>query len=314
VGRKRRGRELDAILLLDKPLGLTSNQALQRVRRLYDAAKAGHTGSLDPLATGMLPICFGQATKLCGLLLDASKTYLVEARLGEATDTGDSEGEVIAQQPVPPLPQAEIDAALQRFRGPIQQIPPMYSALKQGGRRLYDLARAGQTVERQPRNVVIHELELLEAGPQDLTLRVHCSKGTYIRTLVEDLAVALGTLGHVTSLRRVLVTPFSGTAMHRLPALEALDDSARDALLLPLDRALVATPALKLGPGQAERLLQGVAVSLEQAEPTGAVRLYSSEGKFVGLGQRDAGGLIVPRRMFPGLTPIAAAGRDTQCP
>ena len=318
--RSRRGRDVSGILLLDKPAGISSNQALQRARRLLDARKAGHTGSLDPLATGMLPLCFGEATKVSTFLLDAHKRYRTTAALGAATDTGDLDGAVIERASVPPRSADDVATVLARFTGEIEQVPPMYSALKHDGERLYRLARAGQVVERPPRRVTIHALHRLDAGgaigpdAASLVLEVDCSKGTYIRTLVEDLAVALGTLGHVTSLRRVLVTPFDGTAMHRLPTLEALDACARDGLLLPVDRALVATPELLLAPGQAERLLQGVAVAVDQAESTGEVRLYSSEGEFVGLGHRDLTGLVVPRRMFPGLTPIATAGRDTQCP
>lgn len=311
--RTRRGRDLDAIVLLDKPQGLSSNQALQRVRRLFDARKAGHTGSLDPLATGMLPVCFGQATKICGLLLSSAKSYEVTAQLGVATDTGDADGTVTAQAPAPALDPERLEQALARFRGPIQQVPPMYSALKHEGQRLYTLARAGQAVERAARDVIIHELAVLAAGATTLSLRVHCSKGTYIRTLVEDIAGALGTLAHVTALRRVWVEPFEALPMHSLEALEAVDMAAREALLLPTDRGLLGLSQVSLPETAAQRLLEGVAV----AGPAGAipgvlVRVYAQPGGFVGLARADEQGQLRPERMFPALQPAGGACGSAQ--
>lgn len=311
--RNRRGRELDAIVLLDKPQGLSSNQALQRVRRLFDARKAGHTGSLDPLATGMLPVCFGQATKICGLLLSSAKTYEVTAQLGTATDTGDAEGTVSAQAAVPAFDADRLARTLARFRGPIRQVPPMYSALKHEGQRLYTLARAGQTVARAPRDVVIHELAVLAAEASTLSLRVHCSKGTYIRTLVEDIAADLGTLGHVTVLRRVSVEPFEGLPMHSLEAIEALDMVAREALLLPTDQGLLRLPAVSLPGAAAQRLLEGVGVDCPAGTLQGELlRVYAQPGGFVGLARADAQGQLRPERMFPGLQPAGGACGSAQ--
>lgn len=311
--RTRRGRELDAIVLLDKPQGLSSNQALQRVRRLFDARKAGHTGSLDPLATGMLPVCFGQATKICGLLLSSAKTYEVTAQLGVATDTGDADGTVTGHASVPAFWPERLDEALARFRGPVQQIPPMYSALKHEGQRLYTLARAGTAVERAPRDVVIHSLAVVAADATTLSLRVHCSKGTYIRTLMEDIAGELGTFAHVTVLRRLWVEPFEGLLMHSLEALEALDMAGREALLLPTDRGLLRLPEVWLQAAAAQRLIEGVGVPCPAGSGAGDVlRVYAQPGGFVGLARRDASGQLRPERMFPGLQPAGGACSSAQ--
>jgi tRNA pseudouridine55 synthase len=304
---RRQGRDVDAIVLLDKPFGMSSNQALQRVRRLFDARKAGHTGSLDPLATGMLPVCFGQATKLCGLLLGSSKEYEVEALLGVATDTGDAEGRVVAEAPVPVIAPERLEAALAGFRGAIRQVPPMYSALKHQGRRLYQLARAGQEVERPPRDVTIHRLEALAPATDGrLVLRVYCSKGTYIRTLVEDVAKALGTVAHVSRLHRTCVDPFGGLAMHSLDSLEAAG-ADRASWLLPVDRGLAALDAVAVSAEEARCLLQGRSVPVPPGTVgAGVLRAYAPDGMFLGLVQNEAGRLV-PERMFPGLTPLPAA-------
>ncbi|MGB1580547.1 MAG: tRNA pseudouridine(55) synthase TruB, partial [Nevskiales bacterium] len=229
-GRRARGRNISGILLLDKPIGRSSNAALQEVKRLFDARKAGHTGSLDPLATGLLPICFGHATKLSGYLLDADKAYWVKARLGERTDTADAEGEVIERLPVPDLSSRSVLDVLGSFLGEQEQLPPMYSALKHEGKRLYELARAGEEVERKKRRINIYDLQLLSAQADELVMSVRCSKGTYIRTLVEDIAQALGTVGHVAALRHTAVGAFTGEQMIDLPNLHALAEAGVDAL------------------------------------------------------------------------------------
>lgn len=311
MGRRgRRGRPVDGILLFDKPAGLSSNQALQRVKRLYDASKAGHTGSLDPLATGLLPVCFGQATRVSGLLLDADKHYLVTARLGVRTDSGDAEGAVVAERPVPPLCEADLDAALDRFRGPVDQIPPMYSALKVNGERLYERARRGESVERPPRRVTFHEIRLLAHAPDCLTLRVHCSKGTYIRTLVDDLGEQLGCGAHVIDLRRIGLGPWVEPPMHDLAGLEALadaagvDKSARmaalDRVILPPDSALIDRPAVTLDADSAFHIRHGHPVFVPKA-PEGPFRLYGPDDLFLGMGEVLDDGRVAPRRLFAAL-------------
>lgn len=313
--RRRRGRALDAILLLDKPLGMSSNRALQRARAVFGAAKAGHTGSLDPLATGMLPVCFGQATKLCGLLLEASKRYTFEAQLGVATDTGDTEGQVIEHVPVPDISPAMLAAVLARFRGSIEQVPPMYSALKHQGRRLYALARAGEAVERAPRRITVYALEVL-SGPDSagrLRLSVHCSKGTYVRTLGEDIARALGTVAHLTSLRRDWAQPFEALSMHTLAALEGMDELSREACLLPVSRGLQHLAAVTVDPLAAARLLDGVTVADPRppAERQGSpARLcaWGAGGELLGLVEPTPDGGLAPRRMFRDLAEPGYSG------
>lgn len=300
--RRARGRPVHGILLLDKPTGMTSNKALQTARRLFDANKAGHTGSLDPGASGMLPVCFGEATKVSGYLLDADKEYEVEATIGQRTDTADADGEVVATATLTEINSAQLQQAIAQLRGAQQQIPPMYSALKQGGRRLYQLARQGEVVERAPRAVTIHELEVTHFDPRRPRLRVRCSKGTYIRTLIEDLAAAMGTLAHVSMLRRTAVDPFAGRPMFALAQLEECgDDTARmDKLLLPVDSALQGFPALHLGAAEAAQLCQGQTVPAPPAAPQGAVRLYGEAGSLLGMGQ-VRGSEVAPKRLFPGL-------------
>jgi tRNA pseudouridine55 synthase len=292
-------------LLLDKPAGLSSNHALQRVKRLYQAAKAGHTGSLDPLATGMLPICFGSATRLSGLLLDAGKVYRVTAALGIATATGDAEGAVIADRSSEPaVTESAVAGILRKFVGEIEQVPPMYSALKRDGVPLYRLARQGVEVPREPRRVVIEELTLESFRWPELTFLVRCSKGTYIRTLVEDLAVALGTVGHVRVLRRLAVAPFEETQMHTLDALEALEvpaaggTAALDAFLLPPDRALAGWAVVRLPHAAAERLSKGQGLAADPAWPIGPVAVYGEPDDFVAIGTVTADGRLLPKRVF----------------
>jgi len=288
------GREPCGILLLDKPPGLSSNGALQRVRRLLGRPKAGHTGSLDPLATGMLPICIGEATKLAGALLAGAKGYTFEMRLGERTDTGDAEGAVVERCASPVLDAARIEAALASQRGPQAQVPPMYSALKHQGQPLYKLARKGEQVERAARQIDIHELELLDFTMDSLRARVSCSKGTYIRVLVEQLGAALGSCAHVTALRRDYVEPFRGAPMHSLEQLEAL----REALpLLAADTAVGHFPALNLTASQARAIGFGQEITVPEAQ-VGPLRLYDASGQFMGLGKALPGGVVRSSRLF----------------
>ncbi|MDH4109307.1 MAG: tRNA pseudouridine(55) synthase TruB [Gammaproteobacteria bacterium] len=291
---------VDGLLLLDKPAGMTSNQALQKVKRLLQARKAGHTGSLDPAATGMLPLCFGEATKVCGYLLDADKTYRVTARLGEATDTGDADGTVIATAEVPVLGGEDWLRTFASFTGEVEQVPPMYSALKQGGRRLYELARQGQVVERKARPIRVHAITLLEARGTRLAFRVHCSKGTYVRTLVEDLARAAGTVGHVTSLHRVSVAHFRQDDMLDLATATEIAAAGPDALrqrLLPLDSALEGWTRVGLDADDAGRFVHGQAVA-DVAGNGGLVRVYDELERFIGVGELAANGRLSPRRVF----------------
>jgi len=292
------GGGLCGILLLDKPLGLSSNAALQRVRQLLGRPKAGHTGSLDPLATGMLPICIGEATKLAGELLAGAKAYTVEMKLGERTDTGDAEGQVVERGPLPALDPVSIEAALASQRGPQLQVPPMYSALKRDGQPLYRLARQGLTVERAPRSIRIDVLELLDHTASALRLRVECSKGTYIRTLVEQVAGRLGTCAHVVGLRRDFVEPFQREAMHTL---DALQRGVEAPPLLAADRAVGHLPEVPLAEAEARALRQGQAVRLPLV-PEGRVRLYGVGGQFMGLGAAVADGsgnsIVRPVRLF----------------
>lgn len=298
----RRNADLvDGLLLLNKPPGMTSNRALQIVRRLLNAKKAGHTGSLDPSATGMLPLCFGEATKVCAYLLDADKTYRVTARLGSATDTGDADGAGIGTAAVPELSFDEWDEILQGFMGDSMQIPPMYSALKKDGKRLYELAREGKEVEREPRDIRIDELEIDSFDPGHPVLRVRCSKGTYIRTLVEDIARAAGTLGHVAALRRLSVLPFAEERMVSMESLETVAQEgceALDAYLLPLDNALSDWPAVNLGPSESYYLLQGHPVCAAQESEAGLVRLYDETRRFLGIGEVMLDGRVAPKRLF----------------
>lgn len=305
-GSRRPRRVLDGLLLLDKPTGMTSNGVLQRVKWLYQARKAGHTGSLDPLASGMLPICFGEATKFAGYLLESEKTYRVQARFGIRTDTGDAEGQVVETRDRPPVRIDELRAALAVLTGAIEQVPPMYSALKHEGQRLYAIARAGGEVARAPRLVLIREFALEAFDPDTPTFRVHCSKGTYIRTLVEDLARQLSTVAHVIALRRLAVEPFSGQAMVSLPELEALAAhqepageplAALDRLLRPLQDALPAWPAVRLDPTAALRLSRGGAVPAPPGHGPGPARLYGPGDSFLGVGEVGSDGTVSPRRL-----------------
>jgi tRNA pseudouridine55 synthase len=300
--RRSRGREVHGVVLLDKPVGCTSNGALQQVKRLFNARKAGHTGSLDPLASGMLPICLGNATKMSPFLLDADKHYVVRARLGERTDTADADGKVIESVPVPALHAAQVETVLASFEGEVLQLPPMYSAVKHKGRRLYELARAGVEVERERRAVRIHSLQLLSLEGDEFELEVRCSKGTYVRTLVEDIAGALETVAHVTALRRLAVGPYAGEPMHTLEALEAIADTeglaGLDARLLPLDTAIAHWPSVQLGAESAFYLRNGQPVQVSRAPTHGLVRLYTEGAGFIGMGRITDDGRVAPKRLF----------------
>ncbi|HTV52669.1 MAG TPA: tRNA pseudouridine(55) synthase TruB [Steroidobacteraceae bacterium] len=293
------------VLLLDKPEGLSSNHALQRTRRLLGSPKAGHVGSLDPLATGMLPICVGEATKIAGEILGGRKCYEFTLQLGARTDTGDREGTVIERAASPQVSAPELDAVLAGFLGPQTQVPPMYSALKRDGQPLYRLARAGIEVERAPRQIEIYALALLQLTPEALRLEVLCSKGTYVRTLGEDIARALGSCGHLGQLRRRYVEPFAAYPMLTLEALEALVRGGATPSLLAPDEALAGIPAIALPATAAQRLRQGQALALGAATTLGAaaaepgrVRLYEQGGCFLGLGELDPAGLVRPKRLF----------------
>lgn len=291
---KKVWQQVDGVLLLDKDCGMTSNAALQKARRVFSAAKGGHTGTLDPLASGLLPLCFGEATKFSADLLDADKTYLATLQLGVATDSGDADGQVIARCPVT-VTAAELSAALPRFRGDILQIPPMHSALKRDGRPLYELARQGIEVERAPRPVTIHALDVLAYSGNTLALRVHCSKGTYIRSLAIDLGAVLGCGAHLTALRRSTVGALDLAAAVTLAQLEALPEDARVGRLLPVDALLCSLPRQDLEGADADRFSHGNPVAAAPGR-AGKVRVYAA-GRLIGVGERGADGRLWPKRL-----------------
>ena len=299
--RRARGRDVHGILLLDKPAGMTSNVALQKAKRLFNANKAGHTGSLDPIATGVLPICLGEATKISGYLLDADKGYFVTVKLGQKTNTGDIEGNVIETRPVPEIDGTTLREVLDRFTGVIEQVPPMHSALKVDGQPLYKLAHQGLEVERQPRQVTIYQIELLRHDADEIDLHVTCSKGTYIRTLSEDIGEVLGCGAHVAVLRRTLV---SG---HTLNETVTLDELAQilerdgfagiDARLLPMDSALADWPGVSLSDDMVFYVKRGQAVLVPKAPTAGLVKLYGGKSGFLGIGHILEDGRVAPKRL-----------------
>ncbi|MCB1824322.1 MAG: tRNA pseudouridine(55) synthase TruB [Candidatus Competibacteraceae bacterium] len=298
---RRPRRPVSGVLLLDKPVGWTSNAALQAVKRLYQAAKAGHTGSLDPLASGLLPICLGEATKLSGFLLNADKGYRFTCRLGVTTATGDAEGEVVAVRPVGPLSRESMEAALRRFVGTIQQIPPMYSALKHNGQPLYKLARKGVEIERAAREVTVRELRLLRLEDEEFECELRCSKGTYVRTLATDLGEMLGCGAHVAALRRTVVEPYDATRMVTLESLREWAEqglAVLDTKLLPPDSAVTQWPAVRVGGDAAFYLRQGQPVLAPRAPSQGWVRLYQDEQRFFGIGEILDDGRVAPRRLL----------------
>jgi len=301
--RRKQGRDVNGILLLDKPGGISSNHALQRIKRLYQAAKAGHTGSLDPLATGLLPLCLGYATKFSSFLLDADKRYRVSVRLGIRTSTADAEGEVVATAATDGVTEAAVRDVLGDFVGSIEQLPPMYSAVKHQGERLYKLAREGKEVERTRRTIQIFALELRRMELPEIELDVHCSKGTYVRTLAEDIGDRLGCGGHVSALRRSGVGPYieGHTRFVTMAEVEAAAEQgldAMDAMLLPLDSVLDHCPALRLSADAAFYLRQGQPVLVPQAPANGMVRLYDQSERFVGIGVILDDGRVQPKRLL----------------
>jgi tRNA pseudouridine55 synthase len=300
-------RPLDGVLLFDKPLELSSNTAMQKVRRLYQAEKAGHTGTLDPLASGLLPICFGEATKFTHALLDADKGYRATVRLGQRTTTGDAEGEVVETRPVA-VDEAQVRRVMGGFTGEIEQIPPMHSALKHQGKPLYEYIRQGQTVERAPRKVFIRELKLLHLRGDELEFEVLCSKGTYVRTLAEDMGGALGCGGHLIALRRTRIGEFMLGDAYTLQQLESMDETELGACLLPVDSLVRDFPSLSLDPLQAERLAKGQRLAMQDGLPDGKRRLYA-EGGFIGLGELVTGRLS-PNRLLSRVAKAAAVPKS----
>ena len=298
---RKRGRDIHGVFLLDKPQGMSSNDIMQKVKRIFQANKAGHTGALDPLATGMLPICLGEATKFSQFLLDADKRYLVTAKLGERTDTSDAEGQIVETRNVK-VKTPEILTALEQFRGDILQVPTMFSALKHNGKPLYEYARQGITVEREARPITIFELNFIEYNAPYLTLEVHCSKGTYIRTLVDDLGEVLGCGAHVTMLRRTAVADYPTEKMLDWHALQSLaepqDLSLLDALLLPIDTAVAKLPALTLNESQTQGIGFGQRIKFDNPNRLqGQVRLFSHENRFLGVAVIDENNVIRPQRL-----------------
>ncbi len=295
---RRETREIDGILILDKAPGLTSNKCLQQVKHLLKAAKAGHTGALDPLASGVLPLCFGEATKVSQFLLDSDKVYRARIQLGVTTTTGDSEGEVLATLPVPAFSPEQIEAALQRFRGLITQQPPIYSALKQNGVPLYKLARAGKAIEPKFRDVTIYSLDLVSHQGAELDIEVSCSKGTYIRTLAEDIGKVLGTGGHITVLRRLKAGPFVLAASLTLDEMTALVAAGElEARLITADQAVSDLPQVQLDAEHTKHLRQGKIVTLVGTTPAPHVRVYCGE-EFIGLAELGEGGLLRAKRLL----------------
>lgn len=296
--RKKNCRELNGILLIDKPHGMTSNQVLQQVKRTLQACKAGHTGSLDPIATGLLPLCFGEATKVSQFMLDADKLYWVRIKLGEETTTYDIEGEVVNTAPVN-VDRRQVEKALKSFTGTISQLPPMYSAVKQGGQALYKLAREGKEVERKPREVTVYRIDLLNFDRETIELEILCSKGTYVRTIAHDLGQMLGCGAHVVELRRLGVGDFGieeAVSMEEIEDLQSLEDCEQ--LLLPVDEALQGLPDVTLTSLATHYLLQGQPVTARHGQEPGLVRLYNENNAFLGMGEVLDDGRVAPKRLM----------------
>lgn len=299
MARRKKGLPINGILLLDKQLGFSSNSSLQKAKRLFNAQKAGHTGSLDPLATGMLPVCFGEGTKISAFLLESNKCYKTVAQLGKTSSTGDAEGEILSERAIPALSSEQINTVLQQFTGEISQIPPMYSALKKDGRPLYELARKGKVVERKPRKITIYSLVLLNQTEDTLTLDVACSKGTYIRTLVEDIGEALGCGAYVKELRRTVVTPFENIEMFNFEQLEALKESGElSKVLLPIDAALQQWDSIHISEANTALFLMGQTVKAESTNLHDDVRVYSENGDFLGVGYMKHENSLAPKRVM----------------
>ncbi|WP_353571559.1 tRNA pseudouridine(55) synthase TruB [Candidatus Albibeggiatoa sp. nov. BB20] len=299
MAKRRKGRNVHGILLLNKPTGLTSNEILQKVKGLYNANKAGHTGSLDPLATGLLPLCLGEATKISHFLLDADKHYIAECHLGATTTTADSEGDILQERPIDGIDAAQIEQVIQQFIGEQMQMPPMYSALKHQGQPLYKLARKGQTVEREARPITIFDISIIDISLPKISIHVHCSKGTYIRTLAEDIGEALGCGAHISALHRSEVGHYKDMLdFETLQETATQGFEALDALLIPIDSALPHLPALYLSEELTFYIRQGQAVQVSQAPTEGWVKLLTAEQEFIGLGQILDDGRIAPKRLM----------------
>lgn len=305
--KRRHGRRIDGVLLLDKPSGISSNAALQRTRRLLEAERGGHTGTLDPMASGLMVLCFGEATKFSGELLEAGKRYIARLRLGERTSTGDAEGEILERRPVSVTP-GQLEDSLARFRGEIAQIPPMYSALKREGRPLYEYARRGITVERAPRKVTISALALEAFGGAEATLSVSCSKGTYVRTLAEDIGEVLGCGAHLVGLVRTGIGAFRLEEARRLEDIEELEPAQRSGLLLPVDVLVHDLPQVRLPEQTEAAFLHGQPVTMtatvgplpgpgEGPGPVGRIRVYGPGGAFLGVAFADGAGIVHPKRL-----------------
>ncbi len=296
MSKRKSGLNVHGILLLDKRLGVSSNKALQEVRRLFNANKAGHTGSLDPLATGLLPLCFGEATKVSGMMLDDDKRYAVTIQLGVMTDTGDAEGVVLETKPVPPLNLEQIHTCLQHFTGDCEQVPPMYSALKHNGKKLYELAREGITVDRKARHIKLYELKLIAFANDQLSLEVFCSKGTYIRSLAEDIGHYFDCGGTVTVLRRLQAGQFQLTDAHTIEQLTTMTTQELHACLMAVDKPLQTIPAVLLSDEQATAIQYGQTIHYD-SEQLGSVRLYHQK-LFLGLGEMALNGKLAPKKLF----------------
>ncbi len=300
--RKHTGREVHGILLLDKPLGISSNFALQKAKRLFNARKAGHTGSLDPLATGMLPICFGQATKVSQYLIDCDKRYRATVKLGVTTTTGDAEGEIVSESTTEGVGFNKIEAVVSQFRGEITQIPPMYSAVKHQGKPLYKFAAKGIDIEREQRYVTVYQLDVVALADDELEIDVHCSKGTYIRTLAEDIGEKLGCGAHLIALRRYSVGNYEGVTPWKLSDLNLLRESGGlerlDQELLGFDSGLQHFPKLEIALELAEKLSNGLKIPVDSELPSGLIRLYDTEKRFFGFGEAHSSGLLKPSRIF----------------
>ena len=312
---KKRPAKVHGILLLDKPEGLTSNAALYEVKSLFEERKVGHTGSLDPIATGMLVCCLGDATRFSSWLLDADKEYRTTLTLGERTDTGDSEGKIIATRPVQ-LNADQVETAVDTFRGTIEQVPPMYSALKHRGKALYKLARQGIEVERKPRQIQMHSLTVEKFSGPELELKMRCSKGAYVRTLADDLGELLGCGAHVSQLHRLSVGPFKAKGMHSVEQLADMDKKARMGCLLPCDAHLEFMPKLQVTAAAAERLSSGNPVPLRDEIEPGLVRLYTGEDNFFGLAEVTGRMMVQPKKILklPGVDLQSRADTPTNPP
>jgi tRNA pseudouridine55 synthase len=307
MARRRKGRPVDGIILLDKPTGISSNDALQKVKRIFFAEKAGHTGALDPLATGMLPICLGEATKFSQFLLDSDKKYRVIAKLGVRTNTSDSDGEIVETRPVE-ISESLLMQSIEKFKGETAQIPSMFSALKYQGRPLYEYAREGIEVPRESRQITVYSIELIRYEADEVEMEIHCSKGTYIRTIVDDLGEMLGCGAHVTYLRRTAVAQYPAERMVTIEALEHILEAAReqdvaprvllDPLLLPMDSAVQSLPEVNLIPDLAEMVQKGQAVQVFGIPTSGTVRMTVGEAQhFIGVGEIDDDGKVAPKRL-----------------